>query len=412
MKTLSVLFFLTLALFPSCKLAEDVSYEFEEIKLSEKTATLIKSENNFGVELFKNMYKHETKHENIMVSPLSVSLALAMTYNGANGETKTAMEKALRLHGLSTEEINESYYNLMNALTSLDVKVQIELANAIYHDEGFHVEENFVSSNNKYYNALVTPLDFGNQQQSLQTINGWVKEKTHDKITSILDGIEPDQVMFLLNAIYFKGIWQTEFNKESTKPFPFTTGKGETVQAATMQKTDVVPYYRNDLFSAITLNYGKGNYNMIVFLPNEGNDLNDLTESLDAENWESWVGSLNNSRKVAVRLPRFGYAYEKELNDVLTDMGMGIAFTGDADFSGISTLERLLIDFVRHKTFIEVNEEGTEAAAVTAVGMRLVSVGPDDPIPFIVDKPFMYAITEKSTGAVLFMGTVKNPLLD
>src|SRR5690554_1982815 len=159
MKTLSVLFFLTLALFPSCKLAEDVSYEFEEIKLSEKTATLIKSENNFGVELFKNMYKHETKHENIMVSPLSVSLALAMTYNGANGETKTAMEKALGLHGLSTEEINESYYNLMNALTSLDVKVQIELANAIYHDEGFHVEENFVSSNNKYYNALVTPLD-------------------------------------------------------------------------------------------------------------------------------------------------------------------------------------------------------------------------------------------------------------
>lgn len=412
MKTFSTLLFLTLFIFSACNLQEDVKYEFEEIKLSEKTASLVKSENKFGLELFKHVYASETEKENIMISPMSIGLALAMTYNGANGETKTAMEKTLNLYGLTSEEINESYYSLISSLKSLDEKVLIEIANAIFHHNKFYIEEDFISANEYYYNALVAPLDFGNQQQSLQTINGWVKEKTHEKIESILDGIEPDQMMFLLNAIYFKGIWQKEFNEESTKQLPFTTAKGETLQVETMQKKDIVPYTSNEIFSAIQLNYGRGNYNMLVFLPNSGHELNDLIENLNEKNWDTWINSFDSNRNVGISLPSFRYKYEIKLNDVLTEMGMRIAFTGDADFSGINPLEKLLIDFVKHKSFIEVNEEGTEAAAVTVVGMRLVSIGDDDAIPFIVDKPFLYAITEKSTGAVVFMGTVKNPSLN
>ncbi|HZH73217.1 MAG TPA: serpin family protein, partial [Mariniphaga sp.] len=231
-------------------------------------------------------------------------------------------------------------------------------------------------------------------------------------IPSILDEITPQQVMFLLNAIYFKGTWRQEFNEESTKKLPFYLENGESVETETMQRLDTLPYMSNDLFSAVELSYGKGNYNMYVFLPRQDHNLSSLIENLNDKNWNNWIDSFNNVEKVEIRLPKFKYEYESELNNVLTEMGMGIAFSGEADFTGINEGGGLQIDYVKHKTFVEVNEEGTEAAAVTVVGMRLVSVGPDSRVPFYVDRPFLYAITEKSTGAILFMGTVKNPLLN
>ena len=346
----------------------------------------------------------------IMVSPLSVSLALAMTYNGADGETKTAMEKALKVYGLTPEEINNSYFDLVNALKSLDKKVLLEIANAIFYRNDFEVENEFISTNNYYYDAEVSALDFDRQQQALETINGWVAEKTHDKIPSILNEITPQQVMFLLNAIYFKGTWRQEFNEESTKKLPFYLENGESVETETMQRLDTLPYMSNDLFSAVELSYGKGNYNMYVFLPASGQRVNDIIDNLGKETWETWMESFQVTERVEIKFPRFKYEYKTKLNNALSKMGMGIAFTDAADFTGINKNGGLLIDFVKHKTFIEVNEEGTEAAAVTAVGMRLVSIGNGpDTVPFYVNRPFFYAITEKSTGAVLFMGTVKNP---
>jgi serine protease inhibitor len=407
MKTIS-LFLLAFLILPGCNLpGDDVE---EELNVTEKTAQLIEAENIFGFELYQLIFKNETEYDNIMVSPLSVSLALAMTYNGARGETKTAMEKTLKVYGLTPEEINTSYHDLVAALKQLDPKVLLEIANAIFYRDDFEVESDFVTINKNYYDAEVTALDFGKEQEALETINGWVAEKTHDKIETILDRITRDHVMFLLNAIYFKGTWQKEFNEEGTEMLPFYLENGTSIQTETMQRLDTLPYASNDLFSAIQLSYGKGSYNMYVFLPESGRALEEVVNKLDEDNWETWMESFQETQSVDIKLPRFKYEYEIRLNDVLTEMGMGVAFTGGADFSGINRDGGLNIDYVKHKSFIEVNEEGTEAAAVTIVAIERTSAGGPQNVPFYVNRPFLYVITEKSTGAVLFMGTVKNPM--
>jgi serpin B len=380
-----------------------------EIEVTEKAARLIEAENDFGFEMFRKVFLAEKNAGNIMVSPLSVSLALAMTYNGANSETKTAMEKTLKVYGLTPADINTSYFDLVNALKSLDPKVLLEIANAIYYRKDFKVENNFINTNKTYYNAEVSALDFSSPG-ALKTINGWVAEKTHDKIESILDEIKPSHVMFLLNAIYFKGIWTKEFNKKSTQMMPFYLSNGSTIQTENMQRLDTLPYFSNSLFSAIQLSYGKENYNMYVFLPEPGKNLQDITEKLNSDNWKNWMTSFKTTQNVDIKFPKFKYEYEIKLNDVLTEMGMGVAFTGAADFTGINREGGLYIDYVKHKTFIDVNEEGTEAAAVTIVAIDKTSAGGQQKVTFYVNRPFLYAITEKTTGAVLFMGTVTNPL--
>jgi serpin B len=344
-----------------------------------------------------------------MVSPLSVNLALAMTYNGANGETKSAMEDALKVNGLTKEDINQSYKDLVSAMKKIDPKVLLDIANAIFYRDNFNVEKDFITINKHYYDAEVTPLDF-NSGNSLETINEWVYENTNHKIETILDRIEPDHVMFLLNAIYFKGTWQKEFNDENTEELPFYLENGNTMQTETMQRLDTLPYMSNDLFSAVELQYGKGNYYMYVFLPEPGKKVQNILDALDDDNWQTWMAEFKETNSVDIKLPRFKYKYEIKLNDVLSDMGMGIAFSSNADFTGINRLGGLFIDFVKHKSFIEVNEEGTEATAATIVAIGYTSVG-DEPqkVMFHVNRPFLYAITEKSTGAILFIGTVKNP---
>ena len=410
MKIKSILLLFAVLLLAGCNLPG--SNIDDEIKVTEKTARLIEAENDFGFELFQNVYNYETEYENIMISPLSVSLALAMTYNGADGETKDAMENTLKVSGLTPEEINNSYHDLVEALKSLDPKVLLEIANAIFYREGFAVENEFINTNKYYYDAEVEALDFGAQQEALDIINGWVGDHTNHKIESILNQITPEQVMFLLNAIYFKGTWQKEFNEESTEELPFYLENGSTIQTETMQRLDTLPYMSNDLFSAIQLSYGKGSYNMFVFLPEEDRDLQEIIDKLDKENWETWMENFQKTEKVDIKFPRFKYEYDITMNDVLAEMGMGVAFTGAADFTGINQDGNLFIDFVKHKSFIEVNEEGTEAAAVTVVAIALTAMPQQQKVPFYVNRPFLYAITEKSTGAILFMGTVKNPGLN
>lgn len=406
MKPFTLLLLLMVCLY-GCRIEEETPAE--EMKVTEKTAKLIEAENEFGLELFQHVSQSETEYDNIMISPLSVSLALAMTYNGADGETKTAMEKTLKVYGLTPEEINHSYSDLVKALKSLDPKVLLEIANAIFYRNDFTVEDDFVSVNRKSYDAQVSALDFTNQQQALKTINGWVAAKTHDKIDKIITEIKPTHVMFLLNAIYFKGIWKTEFKKSETRKQAFYLENGSQVQVDMMQRNDTLSYIANDSFSAVRLPYGKGNYNMYIFLPQQGKTLAQLSSMLNIENWKTWMDAFGPAQKVELKIPRFKYRYEITMNDVLTDMGMGIAFTGMADFTGINRHGDLFIDYVKHKSFIEVNEEGTEAAAVTVVAIERLSYTPDK-LQFVANRPFMYAITEEKTGAILFMGTVKDPL--
>lgn len=393
----------------SCEKNEDTIKPREKITITKTTSEIIAADNAFGLELFQKVVANDKEADNIFISPTSVALALAMTYNGAEGETKTAMENTLKKNGFTIDEINDSYKSLIDALVSVDPKVLLEIANSIWYRQEFSVLPEFISVNQEYYDAEVSPLDF-NLPAAPDVINNWVADKTHEKITQIINEIPGDAVMYLINAIYFKGIWLYEFDEDYTDNDLFYLKGGTSITVPFMQQEVTTRYATNALFSMIEMPYGEGNYNMIIMLPHEGNTAEDIVALLTPENWDGWIGALTE-QNVRILLPKFKFEYKNKLNDELDAMGMGVAFSDQADFSKINPEEDLFISKVLHKSFVEVNEEGTEAAAVTAVEISLTSVEPEpDYTIFKADRPFLFAIRENDTGAIVFIGSLQNPL--
>jgi serpin B len=381
----------------------------QKIFIGEKAKKVVSANNAFGFNLFSKINDATPESENIILSPLSASMALGMTMNGANGATRTAMENTLEVDGLTVEEINESYKMLVGALTTVDPKVTIEIPNSIWYKNSFTILEDFIKVNQDYFNAEVSPLDFYDPS-SVDIINNWVAESTHDKIKTILDAIDADAVMFLINAVYFNGTWKFEFDEQFTEPATFYLSDGTTKQVEMMKQEATLSYFSNELFEAIDLYYGSGNFSMLVMLPKVTFTPDDVILQMNEENWNSWMNSFSEAN-IQVSLPKFKLEYEKRLEAALIEMGMGPAFDPySADFSKINPDYPLFIGMVKQKTFIDVNEEGTEAAAVTIVGMYITSIGePDMPYLFQVNRPFLFAIKEKDTGAILFLGKVMEP---
>ncbi len=412
MKNLIKLIILVLVFLPVIQSCEETSNNPEPtpLQLTPKSKMLIEADNAFGLELFREVVSSEDETKNIMVSPLSVSLALAMTYNGADSTTKEAMEEVLHLSGLTVEEINNSYKNLINAMISLDPKVTLDIANSIWYRDDFFVEPDFLDVNKTYYNAEVTPLDF-TDPASLGIINNWVAENTNDKIKKIISEIDPLDVMFLINAIYFKGIWTYQFDPEMTSDLPFYMASGISEEVPFMIMEADMMYFMNDFFEAIELPYGKGDYSMIVMVPLGDKTTGDVIDQMTAENLDSWFSSFYLREGLEIHLPTFRFEYEKSLNEILSTLGMAIAFLGgEADFSKINPYFELFISEVKHKTFVEVNEEGTEAAAVTSVTITLTSIEPSN--RFEANKPFLFMIKENTSNALIFMGKVALPVLE
>jgi len=405
---LSICLFSGILFFNSCKKDKITSTDqTTPIDLNATKGALVKNDNVFGFNLFNEINKTESNDSNLFVSPLSVAYALAMTYNGADHDTKTAMETVLNLKGLTVDQINASYKSLLNQLTSLDNKVIFENANSIWYAKGFVVEPEFINVNSTYYNAVVRSLNFA-LPASKDTINHWVETKTHEKIKTIIDEIPTDAVMFLINSIYFKGIWQYSFDSTNTMQEPFYPESGLKKNVSMMIQKNKIKYYMNDLLLAIELPYGIGQYSMIALLPQSGKTVNNIIDQLTPDNWNTWLNSMHYSiDSIYIHLPKFKFSYEKKLNDVLTTMGMGIAFSATADFTKINKAGQLQISEVKHKSFVEVNEQGTEAAAVTLVAIIKLSM-PQDP-DFIANKPFLFVIKEKQTNSILFIGKVMNP---
>jgi len=399
-----------LMLFSSCQQDNINSNQDENkiIQLDEKSAQLIEADNAFGLEIFQKIRAVSDK-ENIMISPLSISVALAMAYNGADNDTKAEMEQTLKVNGLTTDEINASYKSLIAALQSLDKDVVFEIADAIFYSQSFSVKQNFLDINHEVYDAEVQALDFSSPS-AVPTINNWVANKTHDKIKTIIDNLSPNDRMVLLNAVYFNGIWSLQFDEEGTHMLDFHKTDGTNIKVAMMNKEEKLDYTSNSLFDAIKMPYGNGQYNMVVLLPSNGKSSQDVIDNLSATNWKNWMEGFTSEDHVVVTMPRFKFAFKMPLIDVLKEMGMQKAFQPEiADFSKI-TDERLFISSVLHKSFIDVNETGTEAAAVTSITFTTTSAGEQPPKKyFIVDKPFVFAITEKDTNAILFIGEVNHP---
>jgi len=364
---------------------------------------LIQSDNAFGLKLFREIHAQEESGENLFISPLSVAMALGMTYNGAVSATYEAMQETLELQGLTLEEVNESYRSLIDLLAGLDPSVQFLLANSIWYEEGYPVRPEFLEVNQGYFDAEVAALDFASPDAA-PTINNWVSDKTNGRIEEIVDDpIAGNVVMFLINAIYFKGDWTLQFDPALTEDRPFFLADGSQKQVPMMTYPDVVEvgYYRDEGVVALDLAYGGEAYSMTILLPTGEGDIGALVQGLDSERWASIVAGLATS-ELNVVMPKFTLEYELEMNDVLKALGMEIAFTPAADFSKIAP--GIWIDKVKHKSFVEVNEEGTEAAAVTSVQMI-----DSAPLSVAVDRPFLFAIRERFSGTILFMGLIMDP---
>ncbi len=365
---------------------------------------------SFGFRFFHELHQSEPE-KNQFISPLSVSMALGMTLNGAEGTTETAMRSTLSLD-MDRGEINKAYNSLIELLTTADSRVQFDIANSIWYRDTFQVEADFLDVNKKYFDAAVRPLDFNNPK-SVNIINSWVSEQTNNKIDQIIDEIQPSMIMFLINAIYFNGTWTFEFDKEKTQEEVFQLiGRQTTDVDMMVQTNDRFRYFENDMMQVIDLPYGQGHFRMTVFLPRDKTGLNELIEQLNKTNWKNWIGAFTQ-QKGTLHLPKFKMRYDKTLNDALSDMGMAVAFDKhNADFSRISKNApgNIYIDNVKHKTFVDVNEEGTEAAAVTSVGVGVTSVGPG-PKGFVmrVDHPFLFFIREHSSDTILFIGKILDP---
>ncbi len=379
------------------------------IELRAAEQEMIGADQAFAFEFFENVYLEEAKDDdaNFMVSPLSLSMALAMTGNGAMGETKTAILEALKLNGYDDTEINAYYKKLKEALLKTDPSTRISIANAIFTNKFVEVHTKFIETNKSYYDATVQPVEFGNAK-TVDIINGWASDNTNGLIEKVIDQTNSMDLMYLLNAIYFKGIWSSEFDPKNTSPKPFTREDGSRADVDMMHQTAKFNYAEDETLQLVQLPYGNQAFSMMVLLPKEGKNLSELVSATRGEGY--WTGLQSNLKEaeVVLSLPKFKTEYSKGLNNLLVKMGMGLAFTDAADFSGMSD-QAAKIDFVKQDTYISTDEKGTEAAAVTTIGMVLTSM-PMEPqrVVFNANRPFIYIIQENSTGAILFMGAVKN----
>ena len=398
-KTLVVIL-LTILLFSNLYSLGKKPVKTPEISLD----TFCESNNKFGFKVFKEIVKEQTD-ENIFISPMSISYALGMTFNGADGKTKKEMAEVLEFGNLTNSEINASFKALMEKLMELDPKVMMEIANSIWYRENIDVLEKFKKVNQNYFQAEIRNMDFS-EPETIEIINNWVSENTKGKITKVIDEIDALSMMYLINAIYFKGSWTDEFNKERTHKDKFFISNGKSVSCEMMNTAEENLYFENDDFQAIDLPYGKGDFSMIVFLPKKGKDINEFISNLNRENWNSWLTKFSK-QSGSLFLPKFKIEYDLEMNDVLKALGMPKAFTDAANFSRMTKRQKLYISNVIHKTFVDVNEEGTEAAAVTVVEMRLTSFKPG--FSMRVNRPFVFAIKEKETNSILFIGKIVNP---
>lgn len=374
---------------------------FETINVS---SYVVDGNSKFAFDIFKTL-NTEDAESNVFISPLSISSALAMTYNGAGGDTKEAMENTLGFTGIDRVLVNDSFKNLFKHLERLDKQIELNIGNSVWIREGEKINKDFIRNNEKKFNARVSSLDFSDPA-SADIINKWIKEKTKGKISQMISPpIRSDIFMYLINAIYFKGSWSGPFNPNKTKDWTFNSYDGIKQTVKMMSRKDKYEYMQGNDYKAVRLPYGNGKTSMNIILPDEDIDINKFISKFDSKVWLEVKSSLKETNDVEVKIPKFRMEYGiKNLNDSLKSLGMEIAFSESADFSGIC--DGLFINEVIHKAIIEVNEKGSEAAASTVVAMASAAPAPKEPITFIADRPFIFLITEDITGTVLFMGKV------
>lgn len=381
--------------------------------LTSSEAMVLERSNRFAFGLLREVARAHEPGENVFLSPLSASMALGMTMNGAAGDTHAEMRDMLGFEGMTRGEINAAYRGLIDLLVGLDPSVESRLANSIWYRTGFPVASDFVETVRESFDATVSGLDFV-APDAAATINAWVEEQTNGRIDGIVDDpIDGDAMMFLLNAVYFNASWTQAFDPAETRPRDFTRADGSVVQVPTMiREPDSGPLLAASAhgWRALEMPYGGQAFAMTILLPADpSRSLDELLPDLDAAVWDDLVSGFGQTGS-GVEMPRFRIAYDTELklNGALEALGMRQAFSAQADFTPMTGGPNdLYVHMVKQKTWVDVHEEGTEAAAVTSVEMRVSSGGPMQPIR--VDRPFVVAVRERLTGTLLFLGTIGDP---
>ena len=379
--------------------------------------SVVAANNMFAFDVYKKITSENSEDDNLFLSPFSISSALALTYEGAKGETADQIKSVFHFPE-NIETLRNGYQTVNSGINAGDPEYELEVANALWAEQTYPFLEDYITIANEYYSADTTNLDFINQpEESRLTINGWVEEKTNDRIKDLIPQGMIDSLtrLVITNAIYFKGTWVLQFDENKTSEADFITPSGDIVKVDMMQRTDedvIYGYTETEELQMLRMPYdhqsGK-ELSMVVILP-KANDLSSVEDALTADKFEELESSIE-SKQVKVFFPKFKLETEYQLGDTLAAMGMPVAFTGAADFSGMDGTTNLFISDVVHKAFVEVNEEGTEAAAATAVVIKLTAVVEEDPVPvFMADHPFIFMIQDDETGNILFFGRISNPV--
>jgi len=357
--------------------------------------------NDFAFDMLKSL-QEEDREDSIFFSPYSISTALSMLLNGASGEARKEMAASLHYEGVDLEILNERQLALKKSLEKGSAKVELSIANSLWAHLGVVPNESFQKALKEYYLSEFFTRDFSDKSV-VGEINGWISDKTRRMIPAMLHDISPQSIMFLINAIYFKGIWAKEFDPELTREESFTDFKSNKKKAQMMHQTMSVAFRETEEYKAVKLPYGEGEAAMYILLPREGLGLNEFLDTLTRDKWETIIGSMY-MEKVDLGIPKFKMSYGvKRLNDALIRVGMEKIFYSGS-LMNIMDDPRLFVEYVDHKAVIEVDEKGTKAAAVT-----IISIGKsayEQPKEFIADRPFFFVIRDEKSGMILFMGKV------
>ncbi|GAA0182714.1 serpin family protein [Clostridium sediminicola] len=381
----------------------DNDYVIKEKALTEPVHNISEANNKVAFKMLKETI-NVNKNKNTVISPISMNTILSLTQNGAAGETKEEMMNALELVANDDDYINKSYKNIIGNYNSLE-SIEVKMANSIWIQEGLQVEDNFKNDGRVNYEARIQNVDFS-KKSTLFIINKWIEEHTNGKIKDIVNSFE-DTAVALINSVYFKGKWLNQFKENMTSKREFTNSQGKVKNVDMMRETLFVQYNKGDTFESVRLPYEDDNFGMYIFLPNEESNIEEMLKEVNFNNWSKLTANATEN-DIEVQLPKFKIEFEQELNEMLQGFGMKKAFEGGADFSNLSKNHDLFISLVKQKCYIDVNEAGTEAAAVTAVMLEESAMEIGEIPQFIVDRPFVYAIADRNTGMILFMGEVND----
>jgi serine protease inhibitor len=382
------------------------------LDLPANSPQVISAENTFAINIFRTMQQSDPEGSNTLISPLSIYTALSMAYNGAAGATRDSMTQTLALAGVPLDLLNSVSKALIEQMPHEDNKVQLSIANSLWYDKSRATPNaGFIDIVGRDYQAVIQSLDFS-KPSSISTINSWVSQHTNNKIPAIINGLNADDLMVLINAIYFNGSWKYAFKASDTHNDIFYRADGSTASLPFMTQTATFRSYHNQAFTMIGLPYGTGSaFEMYALLPGDPHQsLNSFVTSLDNNILNTAITQMDSDR-LTISLPKWEYSYAiPDLIGPLSRLGMGLTFHPGADLTNMYPPSAgAYISKVIHKTYIKVNEAGTEAAAATGAVVTGLTSAPPNYHVVKLDHPFVYLITEKQTGAILFMGKLNDP---